>query len=561
MRYQTTRRGALRAGLLGAGAFALNYPSARSDDLPASPATTPFLDPLPIARLAEPVPAFATQADPTATNVDGSKTFHVSGPRQVPANTAFYRIAERQALHRFHSQLPETSIWGYDGLVPGPTIITQSRIPSLIRFANYLPEKDDVGIGEPISAIHRHGGFQAPEDDGYPLDTFKSGQSRDYYFPNDPADGLPENEHSTLWYHDHAIDVTAVNVYRGLAGFQIHFDALDSLKGEDDPHPQAFRLPGKMVTAADGSRSRAFDIPLVFQDKSFDSAGRLVYDSFDHNGFIGDKFIVNGKVQPYLDVKRRKYRFRFLNGSNARVYEFFLVKDRKLVLFDYVIGSDSILFERPLYGVGSIRMASAERYDVVIDFSRYPTGSEIILENRMVQVSGRKPEGVETPGTPMLKFRVGDTAPDPSRVPPTLRLVTEGPQRLLPLVKVHRTFKFDRSGGAWTINNQFFDENKINAKPKRDVPEIWTLTAGGGWQHPVHIHLTEFFILSRNGGQPPQLERNRKDTVRVGWSEGEVKILIKFPRYTGRYVFHCHTVEHEDMRMMGQFEIQPWQTT
>jgi FtsP/CotA-like multicopper oxidase with cupredoxin domain len=559
--YQNTRRAALKAGVLSAGGMALNFGSARSGEqlFPASPATTPFLDALPIAPLAQPVAAFPTRADPTATNVDGSSAYHVSGPRLVASDTQFFQIEQKQAFHSFHQQLPATSIWGYNGIFPGPTIFTTSSKPSLIRFVNNLPEHDPVGIGEPVNCVHRHGGYHAPENDGYPLDTFTVGQSRDYYFENDPEGGLEQNEQSVQWYHDHAIDVTGPNVYRGLAGFLLSFDRLDSLAGEDNPDFQSFRLPGKMVTPANGVPFRKYDIPLVFQDKSFDNQGRLLYDSFDHDGFIGDKFLVNGKVQPYLDVERRKYRFRFLNGSNARIYEFFLVKDRQTVPFHYVIGSDVFLFEKPLYDIRSIRMAPAERYDVVIDFSRFPTGSEVILENRMLQTEGRKPEGLKTPGTPILKFRVGEATPDFSRVLPNLRSLheSERPERLLTQVKVHRTFDIGRSGGAWVINNQLYDENKIVAKPKRGVPEIWTFKAGGGWVHPMHIHLSAFHILSRNGGLPPVLERGRKDTVSVGWNYGDVKILIKFNRFTGRYVFHCHNVEHEDMRMMAQFEVQP----
>jgi FtsP/CotA-like multicopper oxidase with cupredoxin domain len=128
---------------------------------------------------------------------------------------------------------------------------------------------------------------------------------------------------------------------------------------------------------------------------------------------------------------------------------------------------------------------------------------------------------------------------------------------MLSKVQVERTFEFGRSNGAWTINDKFFDENRIMAKPKLGVPEIWTLKAGGGWSHPIHIHLTEFYILSRNGLAPPLVERGRKDTIRIGWKDGDVKILINFTGYTGRYVFHCHNLEHEDMRMMANIELQP----
>jgi FtsP/CotA-like multicopper oxidase with cupredoxin domain len=558
-----TRRDLLRMSIAAGGAAMLptGRRILRADDLPPSPNTTPFLVELPIAPIALDGASFPTQIDPgNCVNVDGTTAFHVGshGPNPLPLNTKFFIIHEREFTHSFHPQLPPNSVWGYDGKLPGPTFIATTGTPFLVRFVNDLPVIDPVGIGEPISAVHRHSGFQAPEDDGYPLDTFCTGQSRDFFFPNRPDNGLVQSEHSTLWYHDHAIDITAQNVYRGLAGFFLNFDALDSLAGEEDPSAGALKLPGRMrtVTPPIGApfKVRDFDIPLVIQDKQFDGNGFLVYDNFDHNGFLGDKFLVNGKIQPFLRVKRRKYRFRFLNGSSARIYEFFL---RNGVPFDFVIATDAHLFEHPIRNQQSFQIAPAERVEVVIDFSRYAFNDEIVLENRLEQTDGRKPDGIRTPGTPILKFIVDGNAADPSQVPDTLRPLVEGPAQLLPQVKVQRRFKFERSDGAWVINGQFFDENRINARPKVEQPEIWILESGGGWRHPVHIHLSEFFILSRDGKRPPVLERGRKDTVQIGADVGEVKILIKFAEFTGRYVFHCHNIDHEDMRMMAQFEVQP----
>jgi FtsP/CotA-like multicopper oxidase with cupredoxin domain len=542
-----SRRGLLRLGLVIGGAGLLSGPRrvSRADDLPRSPSTTPFLTELRPGRglppFATPVAPFPTQADPGDTiNPDGSTAYHVRGPRVVPANTEFFVIHERPVVHSFHPELPPNVLWGYNGQIPGPTFIARSGIPQLVRFVNDLPANDPVRIGEPISAIHRHGGFQAPEDDGYPLDTFSTGQSRDYYFPNRPDAGLLQNEHSTNWYHDHAIDITGENVYRGLAGFYLYRNQLDT--GNEQDAPPALGLP-----------SGEYDIPLVLQDRLFDAQGYLAFDSFDHNGFLGDKFLVNGLIQPYLRVARRKYRFRFLNGSNARVYQLFLSSGQPFV----AIGSDTHLFERPVT-TQSFRIAPAERLEVVIDFRNYPLNQEVFLVNRLQQTDGRKPDGLVSPGTPLLRFLVDREAPDPSRVPTTLLPVTEGPRELLPRVRVQRRFKFERSHGAWVINGELFDENRISARPRRAEPEIWILESGGGWVHPVHIHLSEFFILSRDGKTPPPLERGRKDTVLIGGDVGrEVRLLIKFEEYTGRYAFHCHNIEHEDMRMMAQFEIRP----
>src|SRR5439155_161544 len=410
------------------------------------PPTTPFLEELPIAPIAPPVARFATPADPAnCVNVDGTTAVHVHGPRVVPTHAQFFLIHERPAPHSFHPQLPSNVIWGYNGMAPGPTFLGRSGTPFLVRFVNDLPTNDPVGIGEPITAVHRHGGFQAPEDDGYPLDTFCTGQSRDYFYPQTPAPnvfGLPnpeQNEESTMWYHDHAIDITGPNVYRGLAGFFLNFDEVDSFLGEEDPNPRALRLPGRMR-----GQVREFDIPIVIQD------------------------------------------------------------------------------------------------------------------NRLEQDDGRKPDSLVSTGTPLLKFIVNGDVADPSRVPDTLRPILIGPAQILPFVTVKRTFDFERSDGAWQINGEFFDENRINAKPKVNTAEIWTIKSGGGWTHPVHIHLSSFFVLSRNGSSPLPLERARKDTIDVGaFFTQEVKILAMFPRYTGSYVFHCHNIEHEDMRMMAQFENQP----
>lgn len=542
-----SRRDLLRLGLVvgGTGLLSSTRRVSRADDLPRSPSTTPFRTELRPDRglppFATPVAPFPTQADRGDTiNPDGSTAYHVHGPRVVPANTEFFVIHERPVVHSFHPELPPNVLWGYNSQIPGPTFIARSGIPQLVRFVNDLPANDPVRIGEPISAIHRHGGFQAPEDDGYPLDTFSTGQSRDYYFPNRPDAGLLQNEHSTNWYHDHAIDITGGNVYRGLAGFYLYRTPIDT-GNEQDP-PPALALP-----------SGEYDVPLVLQDRLFDAQGYLSFDSFDHNGFLGDKFLVNGLIQPYFRVARRKYRFRFLNGSNARVYQLFLSSGQPFV----AIGSDTHLFERPVT-TQSFRIAPAERLEVVIDFRNYPLDQEVFLVNRLQQTDGRKPDGLVSPGTPLLRFLVDRDAADPSRVPATLLPVTEGPRELLPQVRVQRRFKFERSHGAWVINGEFFDENRISARPRRAEPEIWILESGGGWVHPVHIHLSEFFILSRDGKTPPPLERGRKDTVLIGGDVGrEVRLLIKFEEYTGRYAFHCHNIEHEDMRMMAQFEIRP----
>jgi FtsP/CotA-like multicopper oxidase with cupredoxin domain len=262
--------------------------------------------------------------------------------------------------------------------------------------------------------------------------------------------------------------------------------------------------------------------------------------------------VVNGLIQPYLSVARRKYRFRFLNGSNARFYDLVLSNGQPFT----AIATDSTLLEHPVQ-VRSLRIGPAERVEVIVDFSGARLDQKIYLVNRLEQDDGRKPGDLVSPGTRLLQFWVRGDAADPSRVPDDLRLITESPSELLAQARIQRTFKFERSRGAWVINGEFFDENRINANPRVGVPEIWHFESGGGWTHPVHVHLSEFFVLARDRNRLPVLERGRKETVNVGDSYGDASILIKFDEYTGRYVFHCHNIEHEDMRMMGQFEVRP----
>src|SRR5262249_20576176 len=189
-------------------------------------------------------------------------------------------------------------------------------------------------------------------------------------------------------------------------------------------------------------------------------------------------------------------------------YQLFLSNNQPFI----AIGTDSLLLERPVT-VQNFRLAPAERVEVVIDFTFAP--DEVFLVNRLQQTDGRKPDKLVEPGTPLLKFVVGrNVVNDPSRVPRTLLPVTEGPAQLLPRVRVQRRFEFNRSNGAWQINGEFFDENRVDARPRVGEPEIWILESPGGWVHPVHSHLSDFFILSRHGRQRPVRVKGSKTTIR-----------------------------------------------
>ena len=520
-----SRRDLLRAGLLLTGASLIpRWARADGGGFDSRPFPRPFLRPfaleLPGPPVARAVPAFATR-------------------RLVPPGTVFHDLRVRETQQRLHPDLPPTTVWGYEDVnqpgarvTPGPTIVGFAGTPRLVRFRNELPA-DHRGFGVPNAVVHRHGGNQASEDDGFPTEFFRPGESRDYFYPDAHVEG-PRETQGTLWYHDHLVDFTAPNVYRGLAGFYLRYSD-DDPGNENDPGPHGLRLP-----------SGPYDVGLVVQDRALNADGSLFYDSNQHDGFLGDTFLMNGAVQPFLRVKRRKYRFRILNGSNARFYELFLSSGQPFTQ----IGTEGGFLEFPL-ARRSMMIAPAERIEFILDFSNYPQGAQIVFENRLRQDNGRGPDGPAAFPTPLMRFDVDGTAPDPSVIPARLR--DPIPADPFP-PRVRRSFEFARNQGGWVINGGFWDVNRILARPQLDEPEIWTFkNGGGGWWHPIHVHLNSFQILRRNGAPPPVWEQGMKDTVVLGPGD-EVDVRIQFASFRGRYVFHCHNIEHEDMAMMARFD-------
>jgi FtsP/CotA-like multicopper oxidase with cupredoxin domain len=343
-----------------------------------------------------------------------------------------------------------------------------------------------------------------------------------------------------LWYHDHREGFTAANVYKGLAGFYLLFDGLDT-GNERDTSPAALGLPSGVGD---------YDIPLILQDPKFDASGLLVFNQFDTEGFLGNKFAVNGKIQPFFKVASRKYRFRILNGSTARFYNLCVRRNGVDQPFQ-VIANDGNLLPAPLDATW-FRLAPAERIDIVVDFANSPLGSELYLVDRTVQTSGRGPEPqLNLAGRRLMRFDVERTAEDPSRVPPVLRPL---PPIDLSAVTRRREFKFDRQNGVWLVNGKMFDPEAPAFKVKRGSTEIWALGGSGGWHHPLHIHLEEGRILSRGGRPPAPIEAGRKD-VYVLEPEQTVRVLVQFRDFVGKYMMHCHNTIHEDHAMMLRFDV------
>jgi FtsP/CotA-like multicopper oxidase with cupredoxin domain len=426
----------------------------------------------------------------------------------------------------------ETPIWGYDGLYPGPTI--RARAPGtgareivFVRFRNQLDAE---------TVIHLHGGHMPADSDGYTADFIHPGEIRDYAYPMLPAGDDPADMVSYIWYHDHTMDETGVNVYRGLAGL---FLIVDDAEAE--------LVDRKLIPAP------AQEIPLLLQDKSFNADGTLFYDFFQHDGFLGDVQIVNGKVQPVIRVERRKYRLRLLNGANARMF------DLRLSAGDFLqIGSDGCLLPVAT-SRRNVFLAMAERADVIVDFRDAP--DEVYLQNWCRQDDGRGPGGKrDSPdqldrGVPLMKFIV-DGAPVLNDVTMAAGDLVHPITRIRPEeATVTRRFEFDRSSGAWTINGRLFDPEQPMVQSKLGATERWVLVnKSGGWWHPVHIHLETFQVQTVNGRPPPPWEQGNKDVVLLGPND-VAEVLMRFRDWPGKWVFHCHNIEHEDMRMMARFDV------
>lgn len=499
---------------------------------------TSFTEDLPIPPVAQPVAPFAPQC-----------SFDLP-PGMMLMEPKFYEVVLREATVQIIPGV-NTVIWGYDGQYPGPTFKAYHNEPVIVRFHNDL----DV-----TAIVHNHGAHVAALSDGSasvnPERLILPGEFRDFCYPNiapiDPATGVQDMSDfsSTQWYHDHAhlpdvdLGITGQNVYMGLAGYYLLFDELEQ-----------GLIAGGVLPA------EKFDIPIVLQDRVFAADGSLLFDPDADNfsGVLGDVFVVNGKAQPKLNVERRKYRFRILNGSNARFWELRL-SDENLKFIQ--IGADSWLLGEAVVPVSfalagtrvnTIHLTPAERADVVIDFRNAP--DEVFLENIAVQDDGRRPTGIAIPGTPVLKFVVmGPRVEHDVTVGVGTPLRPHAAIREDEIVRT-RVFEFERKGGLWAVNGQFFNPGRDDANPAPGSAERWILrNVGGGWAHPIHIHLEAQQIqhFSRRNVAPQ--ERFKKDTVRLEPNE-EVEVFVKFRTFTGRYVFHCHNLEHEDMAMMGVINV------
>lgn len=565
---EVSRRTALKLGAAASAAAAvLTSRKSRADDPPYpeeppqeptvcptrptnSPATRPFVQQLPIPPAAFPSP-FLFPAPAKAANIaagEAPRADHQRWNEFLPQ--MLYDVHARPGMHQFHPDIPPSYVWGFNGIVPGPTFLAYYDHPVIVRFHNDLPV-NHTGFGINELTVHLHNGHTGSESDGFAADYYGPGLWKDHHYPNVlagydqyPPKGDPREAMHTLWYHDHRHSFTAPNTYRGLAGMYFLFDDKDT-GSEYDPRPGALRLP---------SGYGLYDIPLILNDKLFCADGTL----FSNNpGGVpaGDKFCVNGAIQPYFRVYRRKYRFRLLNSGPARIFRLAMSNGWPLK----VIATDGNLLESPIE-VAQLPLNVAERYDIVIDFSQAQTGDQIYLSNNQAQFVGNAPEPEPIPGLPieniLMRFDVigNPPYPDNSHVPAVL--CQYPPVDLNEVVRT-REWNFDLVSGQFQINGQIFDPDRSDADIKTGVTEKWILRNKlplAAWVHPVHIHFEEFRVLSRNGAPPPPLESGRKDVI-IMPGNNEVELFIRLRDFRGKYMIHCHNMNHEDNFMLVRWTI------
>ncbi|MBZ5728043.1 MAG: multicopper oxidase domain-containing protein [Acidobacteriia bacterium] len=549
-----------------------------------------FTDPLPIPAVLAPIPksVYSTWSNPPGPGVgqqssDGSQT-HQIWPSTIgypdplvyqiklqvrPASFTSLKVMaidktgapttsfdETKAAYAAGAirNLPQSVVYGFNGLPPtGTRINAEYGKPCLVRFENHLDEnpynldRQDFGAPDYTFLTHLHNGHTAPESDGNPHQrpqAYKPGEWCDNLYLNWPAGNDPRERQSFFWFHDHKMDFTGANVYKGMVGLFPLYNPDDS----GDETTSTLRLPGVRTNNPDGTFSVEYDIPLGFYDCRLDDGvtihhdfhdaqyplagdpaihpewwGKTYFRHFPNHGFVGDVFTVNGAAYPVLEVKRRKYRFRMLDCSISRIYEVKLMSstggpksaaslgfldtelqgqyrilDGQQCMKFTEIAVDGGLLGGPIVR-DSIEVWPAKRREIVVDFSKYMDGSPthkgdaIYLTNIMKMPDGR----MWTNSTrsrldpnykiPMLKFVIGDNAVDNSQIPAVLRELPPFPaDQIAALIPNHPVFEVQRGGSStnpeleWMINGRPFDPTVSLANPKKNSFAVWEIKNGGG---------------------------------------------------------------------------------
>jgi spore coat protein A len=551
------RREFLKLCLGSAPALILSERAIAIERVSSATQQTPLRTPASIERYIDPLPILKRQE-----------------PHEVRGNTTLYRIRMRQFEKRLHSQLPPARLWGYEGQYPGPVIEAMRNKPVEITWKNELPLKHIFAVDpkihgamSPAPAVrtvpHLHGSRTSSESDGLPERWFTPSHSALYHYPN-------EQQAATLWYHDHAVGITRLNVYAGLSGFYLLRDEREL----------SMNLP-----------SGEYEIPMVFQDRTLDDRGQLIYVPTSEDGtelppgvwgpeFFGKLPVVNGAIYPYLNVEPQRYRLRILNGSNSRFFNLYLNLARhptdnpSLVRF-HQIGTDGGLLANPV-ALDHLLLSPGERADLIVDFSGLDGKTVTVSNTAAVPYPGWDMlQAMHAPLNELMQIRVTLPASGAGKafsMPPLTSVPQLDPAKTIvtrDFVLSERVDTQGRSLGV-RINEKGYDD-PVTEFPKVGTIETWRFINMTDDAHPMHLHLVQFQILHRQGfdfgafiqgklklvgvpRRPAANEAGWKDTAIVSPKE-VLTILVPFEGYTGRYVYHCHMLEHEDNDMMRPFEV------
>jgi FtsP/CotA-like multicopper oxidase with cupredoxin domain len=556
-----------------------------------------------------------------------------------PINSFGKNITPPRSNNANPRQLPDSVIYGFNGTFPGPRINAEYGRAALVRFENHLGDsngldRQDFGAPNYSFLTHLHNGHTAPESDGQPHyaayrfnpfnrytheAAWEPGEYVDQLYLGYPAGGDDREKQSFFWFHDHVHGHTGANVYKGMVGLMPIYDP--KLDRGDETDPNGLRLPGRRTDNEDGSFDVDYDIPMALFDCRLDDGvtphkdahtgngethpewwGKTYFRHFPNHGFVGDIFTVNGTAYPVLEVKRRKYRLRFLDASISRIYDLQLMHSSKgpqaardlgyvgddlqgqYRLTDATqcmkwvqIANEGGLLPKPIVR-DNFELWPAKRREFIVDFTKYmdgtPTkpGDVIYLVNTMKMTTGRMWDAKDPSyKVPLVKIVIGDLPdePDMSVIPYKMRDVPDLVPGALAAVKDKSIPTFELQRGSsnadpeteWLINGQQFEADKPLISVKENSGGVWRVrNGGGGWVHPMHLHMEEHRVVARNGVLSPTTrhpdDSGKEDVIALDPSE-ETVISRRFRSFCGPYVAHCHNLAHEDHNMMFGWEILP----
>jgi spore coat protein A len=480
----------------------------------------PFVDPLQLPELLQP---------------EGNRSSAVHGAIDAP----YYRVRIKEVSCKMHRDLPASRMWSY-GSGSAPVLFeARSGNGVLIDWWNELPAKHFLTLDAPMHGMedapetrtvaHLHGARVPSISDGYPEDWFGPGKSKLCFYPN-------QQDATALWVHDHAMGVSRMNVFGGLMGWYLLRDDIEDKLG----------LP-----------SGKYELPLLIYDRSFDPHGQLYYPNPPDEGawsqeYLGDAMVVNGKVKPYCDVEPRKYRLRIANTANSRFFSLSFSNGQTFK----VIGSDQGFLVTPVE-LSRLVLAPAERTDIVVDFTKY-RGQNIVLGSDTLQ---------------LIQFRVSPKkVEDSSRAPSVLRTLERIPESQAIRTREMTLNEFDSDYGepmVMLLNRKHWAE-PVTEIVKLDTTEIWSFINLTEDTHPIHLHMVRFQILDRQNFSTYDYLSDAKLRLtgpvmlpaphEMGWKDvvqcpaGTVtRIIVPFSGYTGKYLWHCHILEHEANDMMRPY--------